>query len=619
MALLLRTPAALAVLLGVWAVCVLLYLVRPRPRETVVPLLQLWEALLQREPSLRIVPRLRQLTSLALALVVSALLVRSLLAPDPTTPDATLGPLLIMIDAGSSMQATDVAPTRLAAAKQRVLQLLAAEPSARPISIARWSARAELRCAETSDRVQLRHAIESIGLSDASSDLTTAVSLAERMLAGRAHAAVWLVSDGAFLTAPDRAPELSTEIAWYQLPIGRESRNLGLRSLRVRRYPSNRNRAEARLVLENAGDRAESVEVGLFADSAPIALDRLALPAHATLARNYAELPADAQRIEARLTAHDALAADDRAYALLPARRPARVLLVGTGNRYLEAALLLDESLRVDRQDPQHYRDATGYDIAIFDRFVPAGPIGVPGLFIAPKPSSARPDYPLRMRGLVERPFVERSERDHPLLRGVELRDVNIARALVLEPQSGDRVIAAGRASPLILTGTRDHQPIVVLSFDVRDSDLPLRIAWPMLILNALDQLHPRALDYVPALQVGIEQAIPIDPGARAAVITGPGSAPQTLLVDGHVTRLTPEQIGFYDLRGNDRPPQLLAAERRPGKSIAIKPGRIPGTSLVPAAATRAATSSFAWPLLVVLAWLVVFVEWLCHQRRWTL
>ena len=71
---------------------------------------------------------------------------------------------------------------------------------------------------------------------------------------------------------------------------------------------------------------------------------------------------------------HDDLPADDHAYALLPERRRAKVLVVTEGNTYLEAALLLDEYLdvtdahagRVRRAVPR--RRGEGWTRSIFDR-----------------------------------------------------------------------------------------------------------------------------------------------------------------------------------------------------------------------------------------------------------
>ncbi len=60
------------------------------------------------------------------------------------------------------------------------------------------------------------------------------------------------------------------------------------------------------------------------------------------------------------------------AYALLPERRRARILMVTPGNTYLEAALLLDEYLgrRASRAGAQ-LPDGK-FDVAIFDGVAPA-------------------------------------------------------------------------------------------------------------------------------------------------------------------------------------------------------------------------------------------------------
>jgi len=157
-----------------------------------------------------------------------------------------------------------------------------------------------------------------------------------------------------------------------------------------------------------------------------------------------------------------------------------------------------------------------------------------------------------------------------------------------------------------------------VLGFDVRDSDLPLRIAWPMLILNTLDYLHPRPPDYVAPLQVGISQSVPVDSSAHEMVVIGPERAAQHVPVYERSAWLTPERAGFYRLGSDVDGSQLLAAERGPDQSISIAPAAIPGVAPLGLHPTRESVFGPGWSVLVILAWLVVFAEWLCHQRRWT-
>jgi hypothetical protein len=260
----------------------------------------------------------------------------------------------------------------------------------------------------------------------------------------------------------------------------------------------------------------------------------------------------------------DDLPGDDEASTVLPARTRKHVLAVTPGNRYLEAALLLDEMLDVEQLAPAQYRDATGFDVVIFDGFVPATPPLVPALYLAPKPSAG--SFPFAVRGSVDRPFFDHVEDHDPLLRFTALRDVNIAHSLVLAPEPGDQVLAGSTKAPLLVRGTRNGQPMLALAFDVRDSDLPLRAAWPLLLLHALEGLTE-------------------SPDSRDAL--------RSL---GHV-----EAAGTASLA-----PRKLVGSIATRIAVAPPPTRAPLPARDP------------WFLLAALAALIVVVEWCTYQRRWT-
>src|SRR5690606_32651134 len=112
----------------------------------------------------------------------------------------------------------------------------------------------------------------------------------------------------------------------------------------VRRYPLDKARHEVLLEITNTNDEPAAVELSLYGDGAIIDVQRLELAANEVWRRLYPDLGGASAALEARMRAlepsRDDLPADDRAYATLPARRRARVLLVTEGNTYLEAAVL---------------------------------------------------------------------------------------------------------------------------------------------------------------------------------------------------------------------------------------------------------------------------------------
>jgi hypothetical protein len=301
----------------------------------------------------------------------------------------------------------------------------------------------------------------------------------------------------------------------------------------------------------------------------------------------------------------------------MPPQTATRVLLVTNGNRYLEAALLLDTSHAVSVISPEQYRDAIGYDVVVFDRYAPETPPGVPSLFIA-APANPR-DFPLRVLGSVERPRVEQTLHDHPLLRQVALRDVNIAKAGRLVLQAGDRAIAGAKTTPLIVTGIRAEQAFVAIGFDVRESDLPLRVAWPVLLTHVLDFLHPPDVEYLPALEVGIQQLVPVAETESHISVRTPLGTRESLAMEpsGRGVWLRPLQAGFYRLESQAET-RVRAANRQALRSVSIAPQPLRGVRTTRPAGAHSPWNSEAWVLLLGLAWLVAFVEWLTYQRRWT-
>ena len=130
------------------------------------------------------------------------------------------------------------------------------------------------------------------------------------------------------------------------------ARNVGITAFSVRRYPLDKSRYEVMLEVTNTGARAGGRRaLARSATGTLVDLTQLRLKPGERLPRFYPNLSGASRTLEAQArrspTAKDELPADDHAYALLPERRRAKVLVVTPGNTYLEAALLLDEYLDV--------------------------------------------------------------------------------------------------------------------------------------------------------------------------------------------------------------------------------------------------------------------------------
>ena len=105
---------------------VVLYLLKLRRRRVEVPFVRLWEQIVGEKESTALLKRLKRFASLLVQLLFFALLVLAL--GDPRLGARTLAgrSIVLLVDASASMQATDVAPSRLAAARAEARRIVRA-------------------------------------------------------------------------------------------------------------------------------------------------------------------------------------------------------------------------------------------------------------------------------------------------------------------------------------------------------------------------------------------------------------------------------------------------------------------------------------------------------------
>ena len=302
---------------------------------------------------------------------------------------------------------------------------------------------------------------------------------------------------------------------------------MGVTQFSVRRYPLDKSRYEVMLELTNTGTQAEDVELQLLGDGALADLTKLRLNPGERLPRFYPQLSGASRTLEAKIAlvdgSHDDLPADDHAYALLPERHRAKVLVVTAGNTYLEAALLLDEYLDVTDVAPKAYPEALakgGWDAILFDEATPAEMPKANALYLDPR----GPGSPVKVTDELKNPGFDKIDRKHPTVRFLALDDVNVSLGHKLVPESGDKVIGAsdGGSSPLLVAGTRGGNKFVALGFDVRDSDLPLRTAWPLFVIDCVNWFIDEDAQYLSSFRTGEVWRIPLAGAVAQATLKRP-------------------------------------------------------------------------------------------------
>lgn len=624
------TTGQLLALLGVLgAIVVVLYILKLRRRRVAVPFARLWNHVLREKETTALFSRLKRLLSLLVQLLLLTALAVALGDPRLEGARTTGRHLVVLLDASASMQARDVGAgaTRLAEGIRRVRKIVRGMSGPDRMLLARMDAEVTPLTPMTDDEQVLLAALEKVKASDAPADFARGLRFATDSLAGLSEPEIVVVSDGAGLSEPEDdlgKVAIDQRVRLSFVRVGKTGRNVAITAFSVRRFPLDKSTAEVYVELRNTGERDEQVELTLLGDGEPLgAPEKLLVTPAEPLRRLYPPAPAGDRQMEAviRLASgeRDDLPADDRAYAVLPERRHARILAVTPGNLYLSAALLVDSYLDVTEIPPTQYGPGSteGYDVAIFDGFVPPAPPTIPSLWMNPTGDAS----PIRVRGTVDAPAFGQVAERHPVMRWIALGDVNVALASHLEPDRGDTVLVADDGGvPLVVARDRGGVKQVALGWDLRRSDLPLRIAWPLFVLNAIDWMVGEDAQYLSSFRAGTTFRIPVSTEADTAVVKDPDGRESTVpVVEGRAIYFG-QRRGFYEVTAAGATTRFAVNLGAPAESAVRPPSAltIDGRRAGPVSGFRVGVRREIWLYLLLFALGIVIVEWLTFHRRVT-
>jgi len=612
-------PVAAVAALSLAAIVALYFLKARRPARLVSSTLWWRPLVLDRHAA---VPwqRLRMSWLLALQVLAAALIVGALLRPAFVSAQALAGQTIVVVDTSETMQATDLAPSRFAAAVADARALVdRLGPHARMTLIA-MGPDPEVIASTVGQRQPLLQALGALRPSDGPADLQDALQLAVGSAGPRASGTrLVILSDG--ITAPLTEPvTLPFPVEYRRLGVSRE--NTAVTSVTV--VPGVTGET-AVAHLEDFGQEPAQVTVEMFADG------RLADAQTAALAAGGGQdvtfsVPPGAGYVKVVLLPEDDLVADEGAVAVTspPSRVP--VLLVTSGDVFLQKALSLRADVALTTEAPSAWRpgqaSSPDFDLFVFDGFVPPKlPTQVPFLVVGPPPDrqlgSGRAVAPGRLLP---------AEANDPLLYDVDLSNVDVAAAASLHGSAFGRVVIGSAAGPVLLV--RNEAPgepaAAILGAYLHDSDLVLRAAFPILVNHLSEFLAP---DAVPALSQPPGGAVTLAPGAGAKelIVTRPdghtdvlAAGAASLAASGGTVLFTDTgEVGLYKVTVVERtgPDQHgYLAVNAPGTSIAPE-SQLGVTGSTGSVLPRASRYQELWPVLAAATLLVLLLEWVVYHR----
>jgi Aerotolerance regulator N-terminal/von Willebrand factor type A domain len=601
---------------------ILLYMLRLRRREITVSSTFLWQQLLQDREANTPWQRLRRNLLLLLQLIILALIVFALARPFIIVPAVSTGQIAVLLDASASMNATDSSDgTRYNEAKQRALEIVDTMNPGDTMTVINVAGSPDVLSPYTSDQKMLRDAITGAQPSEASADWNAALTLAAAGSVGSADFSAVLIGDGG-LGDSVRLPAIPGALRY--IPIGRSDDNLAISALATRSLPGQAPQLFAQVT--NYGSDAASVVFDLKVDGTLLTAQDVDVPAHSSIPFVSQGLPDRFTTIEAGLTLPvnstytDYLPEDNTAWAVSSDAGTRRVLLMSEGNLFLGQVLRSLPSIDLVEGDIKQGLPTQPFDLYIFDGWVPPTlPTQGDMLFVDP-PSSTSLFAVGQGSTQTSNPRVQRND---PRMAFVDFSNVNILKFEQVSASWAQTLIQVD-GGPLLLAGEQGGHQVAILSFDLRDSDLPLQIQWPILMSSLMNWYSPQDLINVPSgLKVGDSLAITPGVDSDSARVTLPGGATRSLPYAGSPLSFADTSVpGLYAVDA------LKGDQVTQSASFAVNLFDAGESSIAPQATiklgdqviTQAVEAEIGqreyWPLLVLLGLAVLLIEWIVYQRR---
>ena len=624
-------PLALIGLLAL-PVIVAFYMLRLRRRDIPVGSTFLWEQLVRDVEANAPWQRLRFSWLLLVQLLIALIVVIAAVRPFTTVDSDLAANVVLIIDTSAGMASQGDDEDRIGLARERAREVVERLPVGGRITVVSAADTADVLVSETDDREAALDAIDRIQATELPGDLTDALALSSALAARDAESSVVIVTDA----AGERVPEGGVGAPVLVEQVGSTDANQAIAALSALRR-SGGAQLDLFVAVSNPSGADATRRLEILADGELVDARDLAIPAGQRAEVLITTVPAVTRTVEARLAGTDALASDDRAFAVVPAESRTRALLVGEGNAYLESALALLPRLELFAVGDEGYADAleeaeaagTPYGLFVFDGLLPEEEPPGPAIYIDPPE-----DGPFgAVAGRIESPVIDRSDPDEPLLRFVDLGTVHIGRARDVELATGMRAVAGTPAgSPLIAVGEVERQRIGLLTFALAESDLPLQVAFPLLMSNMVEALLPAGEGILPSsTTLGETLTLDVDPRIERVRVTtgeGAGATEQELpVVGGRLTLPGAETVGVREVTAISEVAELdglslgrtavnlFSADESdvdPGDPQAlVDMGRVtPGGET----ATQPTRAEWWWPLALA-ALALLAAEWLLFHR----
>ncbi|WP_410770004.1 vWA domain-containing protein [Fontibacillus sp. BL9] len=502
---------------------VIMYLFKRKYLDTIVPSHLLWNRVLRNIEANRPWQKLQNRLLLWLQLLAAALLVVALMLPFVWVQGGRPGHTVIIADTSASMSAVlgtaerdkDMHETNLERMKEQLQEDIDGMSSGQEVTLLKLGSQPQVLLSREKNRDALKKAVSELSADYGKAAYRETLSLASALTRNDPEASVAIYTDGQWPGVSG-----SGNVA-FDVPVqvnsvqDEEAGNTSIVQFGVRQDGEESGVSGVAVVKNYRKDKMET-SLDLYGDGHLLASKPVVVEGGKSATVSFGLLDS-AEVYRLSLSGEDAYAPDNEAYAFREKADSGDILLLSSGNLFLEKALQLTGA-RVTRMDPGAATGTNG------GSGVPAIPGAKPDIIVI---DGVEPDFvregawgdllketPLWTwggEGDKARPESGETETlNHPVTRYLSLSEAPTGQFLKREvPAWGEPVLKIG-GLPAAYAGKDQGVARLVFLFALEDSDLPLRPEFPILVNNAVEWLQTGQATGLGRIMAGAKLDLPV-------------------------------------------------------------------------------------------------------------
>lgn len=590
------------------------YILKARLRKRRVSTLLFWDQIFEEKRQRSLWQNLRHWLSLLLQLIFIALLVMALTDPISRLQQQSGQELILVIDNSASMQVVDAesGKSRLDQAKEEAVKLAQGLRAGDSAAVMTAGSRTQVISGMTDFGPTVIEAVQAIKATDGPTNIDKAILAARRLSPDADRRRIVVLSDacgqkfdetdssdgdegaGAGETRPagfvsTSADETSADSDVYWIQVGDDSDNVAMTLFQARRSTVDPLGYALLVEIRNYSDSESEGRLKLQLDKDLVDVIPYKLEPNGTFRRTIQATSQSGGILTGTLDSEDGLTVDNIARAVVPKRPTLPVTLVKKTDDdcyYLKSVLnsvpLLElTEVSLEEFNAKQAAETEGSQIAqgltVFNAVVPTRMPGGPVLFVGPEsngPVVKRDDVEVpawEIGNELESALVAKQADESPLLMHVKMQNVLVMGARDIRVaenwHAATSLLETAEAASVLVSVERESGRVLILSSDLDSSDLPLRIAFPVMVTNAVNWFLRQSNEIHPAIHTGEMATIAwdqseIDDGQELTLVRPDGQHAPVAIKNSQVITDAFEATGIYCLTEAEieEPPAPISA-----------------------------------------------------------